>query len=64
LFYRVIGSVVEFPADTSVLYSIEQNLIDDLKLLRSSPLIRKELAEHSRGFMYDIKTGKLEEVKA
>ena len=47
-----------------MLYSIEQNLIDDLKLLRSSPLIRKELAEHSRGFMYDIKTGKLEEVKA
>jgi carbonic anhydrase len=51
-------------ADTSGLRSIQQNLADDLKLLRSHPLIRKELVERSYGFMYDIKTGKLEEVKA
>jgi carbonic anhydrase len=50
-------------ADTSVLHSIQQNLVDDLKFLRSHPLMRKELVEQSRGFTYDIKTGKLEEAK-
>jgi hypothetical protein len=34
-----------------------------VRFLRSSPLLRKELAERSHAFMYDIKTGKLEEVK-
>lgn len=30
--------------------------------LKSAPLLRKELAQNSRGFMYDIKTGALSEV--
>jgi carbonic anhydrase len=55
---------IEIPADTPVPYSIQQNLADDLQLLRSNPLLRKELAERSHAFMYDIRTGKLEEVKA
>jgi carbonic anhydrase len=53
-----------FFTDPSALRSIQQNLVDDLKLLRSHPLIRKELVERSHGFMYDIKTGKVEQIKA
>ena len=49
---------------TYILCSIEQNLVDDLKRLRSHPWIRKELAERTHGFMYDIKSGKLQEVEA
>jgi carbonic anhydrase len=55
---------IDSSADSSVMCSIEQNLVDDLKLLKSHPLMRKELAERSHGFMYDITTGKLEEVSA
>jgi carbonic anhydrase len=42
--------------------SIEQNVRDDLEWLKSAPLIRKELAERARGFVYDIKTGRVYEV--
>jgi carbonic anhydrase len=55
---------IDSSADISFVYSIQQNLVDDLKLFKSHPLMRKELAERAYGFMYDIKTGKLEEVQA
>lgn len=42
--------------------SIEQNVKDDLNWLKSAPLVRKELAERARGFVYDIKTGRVHEV--
>lgn len=41
---------------------MEQNVKDDLEWLKSAPLIRKELAARARGFVYDIKTGKVHEV--
>jgi len=36
---------------------VEQSVKDDLAVLRASPLIRKELHEHSYGVILDIKTG-------
>lgn len=38
-------------------YSVAQSVKDDLAILKASPLIRKELLEHSHGFVLDIKTG-------
>ena len=43
----------------AVTTSLEQSVIDDLEFIRNSELIRKELADRSHGFLYDIKTGKL-----
>jgi carbonic anhydrase len=40
--------------------SLEQSVKDDVALLRDSPLIRREM--NVRGYIYDIKSGKLEEV--
>ncbi|OCK85754.1 carbonic anhydrase [Lepidopterella palustris CBS 459.81] len=42
---------------------IEQSVKDDVDLFKKSPLIRKELAEHTYGFVYDIKTGLLTPVE-
>lgn len=42
---------------------LHQSLKDDVEFLKASPYIRKELGERTRGFMYDIKTGKVEEMK-
>ena len=42
--------------------SIEQNVKDDLNWLKSALLVRKELAERARGFVYDIKTRRVHEV--
>ncbi|CAF9923100.1 MAG: hypothetical protein ALECFALPRED_002299 [Alectoria fallacina] len=36
---------------------LEQSVRDDLAVIKGSPLMRKELAERSYGFIYDIKTG-------
>ena len=44
--------------------SLEQSVRDDLALLKASPLVRKELAENAKGFVYDIKTGLLTPVEA
>jgi carbonic anhydrase len=40
--------------------SLKQSVLDDLKILHESPYIRKELAEKSTGYVYDLKTGELE----
>jgi carbonic anhydrase len=39
---------------------VEQSVRDDVALIRSSPLIPNEI--NVRGFIYDVKTGKLQEV--
>jgi carbonic anhydrase len=39
---------------------VEQSVRDDVEVIRSSPLIPNEIAV--RGFIYDVKTGKLQEV--
>jgi carbonic anhydrase len=45
-------------------YSLEAHVKEDLAFLKSSPFIRKELAEKSYGFVFDIKTGKVNKVEA
>ncbi|OBT39915.1 hypothetical protein VE00_09587 [Pseudogymnoascus sp. WSF 3629] len=38
---------------------LEQSARDDVALVHKSPLLRKELAERTHGFVYDITTGKV-----
>ncbi|KFY71821.1 hypothetical protein V499_08012 [Pseudogymnoascus sp. VKM F-103] len=38
---------------------LEQSIRDDVALVHNSPLLRKELAERTHGFVYDITTGKV-----
>ncbi|KFY89185.1 hypothetical protein V500_05887, partial [Pseudogymnoascus sp. VKM F-4518 (FW-2643)] len=38
---------------------LEQSVRDDVALVHKSPLLRKELAERTHGFVYDITTGKV-----
>jgi carbonic anhydrase len=35
---------------------------EDLKFLKSLPLIRQEIKDNAKGYIYDIKTGKLSPV--
>ncbi|CAH0043435.1 unnamed protein product [Clonostachys solani] len=42
--------------------SLEQSVREDVQLVKSSALVRKELAERTRGFIYNLKTGKVEPV--
>ena len=37
--------------------SLEQSVRDDLAVIKGSPLVRKQLADRTYGFVYDIKTG-------
>lgn len=37
--------------------SLEQSVRDDLAVIKGCSLMRKELADRSYGFIYDIKTG-------
>jgi carbonic anhydrase len=46
------------------LNSLEQSVRDDIAILKANPFIRKELAEHANGFVYDLKSGVLTPVKA
>lgn len=39
--------------------NLEQSVRDDLAVIKSYPLLRKELADRSHGYIYDIKTGLL-----
>ncbi|TKA77037.1 hypothetical protein B0A49_02218 [Cryomyces minteri] len=47
----------------AVATSIEQSVKDDLSIPKSLPYIRKELANFSAGFVFDIKTGLLSPVE-
>ncbi|KFY76068.1 hypothetical protein V498_09769 [Pseudogymnoascus sp. VKM F-4517 (FW-2822)] len=42
--------------------NLEQSIRDDVALVHKSPLLRKELAERTHGFVYDITTGKVTRV--
>lgn len=44
--------------------SMEESVRLDLNVLRSSALVRKELADCARGFVYNLKTGLLSSVSA
>ncbi|KAL6890047.1 carbonic anhydrase [Trichoderma evansii] len=39
--------------------SLEQSVRDDIEFIKRSPLVRKELADRTTGYIYDIETGKL-----
>lgn len=41
--------------------SLEERVRQNVKLVKESPHIRKELKERTKGLIYDIKTGKLTE---
>lgn len=42
--------------------SVKQSVLDDIAVLKASPLVRQELKDVTRGFVYDIETGLLQEV--
>jgi carbonic anhydrase len=44
-------------------YSMDQSVREDLNVLKTSPFVRKELADAARGFVYDLKTGLVREVQ-
>ncbi|KAF7556537.1 hypothetical protein G7Z17_g1332 [Cylindrodendrum hubeiense] len=52
-----------FEPNTDETSSIEQSVKGDLEWVQASPFIREELKKGTRGFVFDIKTGTLEEVK-
>jgi carbonic anhydrase len=41
-----------------------ESVKEDLKWLRAHEVIRDQLRNNARGFLFDIKTGKVEEIKA
>lgn len=41
--------------------SLKASVIEDMKILKDSPYLRKDLKVY--GYVYDIKTGKLQDVK-
>jgi carbonic anhydrase len=45
------------------MYSLPQSVKDDMAVLKSSSLMRKELADNVHGYVLDIKTGKLSPVE-
>lgn len=48
--------------DPNTSASLEQSVREDVQLVKSSALVRKELAERTRGFIYNLTTGKVEPV--
>jgi len=43
-------------------FRLEESVREDLKFLRAQPLIRQEVKDNAKGYVYDIKTGKLNPV--
>ena len=41
---------------------IEQSVKDDVAWVKANPMIRDELKKGCQGFVFDIKTGKVEKV--
>ncbi|KAH7261588.1 hypothetical protein BKA59DRAFT_447837 [Fusarium tricinctum] len=41
---------------------LERSVQEDIELVKASPLVRKELADRTQGFIYDIKTGEVKPV--
>ena len=39
--------------------SLEQSIRDDVDFVKTSDLVRKELADRTRGYVHDLQTGKL-----
>lgn len=43
-------------------FSLKQSVRDDIEFIKRSPLVRKELADRTTGYIYDIHTGRLNTV--
>ncbi|KAI9150068.1 hypothetical protein HJFPF1_09822 [Paramyrothecium foliicola] len=43
--------------------NLEHSVLEDIQLVKSSPLIRKALADRTRGYIYDIRTGEVRPVE-
>ncbi|KAJ5923596.1 hypothetical protein N7454_008841 [Penicillium verhagenii] len=41
---------------------LERSVHEDVQLVKNSPLVRKELADRTRGFIYDLTTGEVKPV--
>ncbi|PMD65000.1 carbonic anhydrase [Hyaloscypha bicolor E] len=41
---------------------LEESVREDLRFLSAQPLIRQELIDNAKGYIYDIKTGKLTQI--
>ncbi|KAL7899720.1 hypothetical protein HDV64DRAFT_247011 [Trichoderma sp. TUCIM 5745] len=51
-------------AKTLVRTSLEQSVHDDVKLLKGTKVIRRELRERTKGYLYDVKTGIIRRVES
>ncbi|CAG8958311.1 hypothetical protein HYFRA_00000666 [Hymenoscyphus fraxineus] len=49
--------------DSDISIGLEQSVMEDLKMLRENPLVRKDLAQGATGYIFDIKTGVLSPVE-
>lgn len=43
-------------------YRLEESVREDLDFLKSHPLVRQEIKNNAKGYIYDIKTGRLNPV--
>lgn len=57
---RVSGTATVAPTQFHAFKDVEKNVRDQLQKLRSHPWIKKEIS--LRGFVYDVKTGRLKEI--
>lgn len=44
------------------LFSLEASVREDVQLVKASSLVRKELADRTHGFVYDLTTGEVKPV--
>ena len=60
---RILGLAFAVTCETAnVKGSVKQSVLDDIAIFKASPLVRQGLKDATRGFVYDIGTGLLEEV--
>ncbi|EED19837.1 conserved hypothetical protein [Talaromyces stipitatus ATCC 10500] len=59
---RVPGSVGQ-DGTFGAIEDLEQSVRDDVDILKHSPLVRTELAEHTHGFIFDIESGLVKAVQ-
>lgn len=69
-FESILGNLLCLIADSrdlecttnAILCSLPESVREDLKFLKSHPLVRQELRDTAVGYVYDIKTGMLNPV--
>ena len=53
---------MRYLADKRDMFRIEESVKADIKFVKESPYIRKELRDSAQGFMFDIKTGEVKKI--